>query len=108
MGTVGSRLLEIAPRLFAIVLAAGLRALVSRQLEPLGRVGRRAVDRRRLPGADLTPLSAQVAGRIRRVAVGDFQEVQEGESFLVEIGNQRRFARNSIRPRRTLPRPRQR
>ena len=83
-GTAGSRLLDLAPRLFATVLAAGLVPLVIVNWNRwVGSAGGQWTDDAYLQ-ADLTPLSAQVAGRISRVTVGDFQRVQEGE-LLVEI-----------------------
>src|SRR5690348_11286242 len=74
-GAAGSRLLDLAPRLFAVVLAAVLAALIIVNWNRwLGSAATQRTDDAYLQ-ADLTPLSAQVAGRIKRMAVDDFQRV---------------------------------
>jgi membrane fusion protein, multidrug efflux system len=81
---IGARVLPILPRLLAIVLAGGLAAVVILDWNRwVGAAGAQWTDNAYLQ-ADLTPLSAQVTGRIRAVAVGDFQRVRQGE-LLVEI-----------------------
>jgi membrane fusion protein (multidrug efflux system) len=81
---IGARVLPILPRLLAIVLAGGLAAFVILDWNRwVGAAGAQWTDDAYLQ-ADLTPLSAQVTGRIRAVAVGDFQRVRQGE-LLVEI-----------------------
>ena len=82
--SIGARVLSNLPRLVAIVLAGGLAAgVIVNWNRWVGAAGAQWTDDAVLQ-ADLTPLSAQVAGRIRTVAVGDFQRVRKGE-LLVEI-----------------------
>jgi membrane fusion protein (multidrug efflux system) len=80
----GQRLLAIAPRLLAAALAIGLAAFVMINWDRwVGAAGAQWTDDATLE-ADVTPLSAQVAGRISDVAVGDFQLVRAGD-LLVAI-----------------------
>jgi membrane fusion protein (multidrug efflux system) len=72
------------PRVLAIALAAALASLVIVNWNRwVGLAGAQWTDDAYLQ-ADLTPLSAQVAGRISKVLVNDFQTVREGD-LLVEI-----------------------
>jgi membrane fusion protein (multidrug efflux system) len=81
---IGHRLAAWAPRLLAVVLAGGLAAGVTLNWDRwVGASGPQWTDDAYLQ-ADLTPLSAQVAGRVSAVPVGDFQHVHAGE-LLVEI-----------------------
>jgi membrane fusion protein (multidrug efflux system) len=81
---LGARLLPLAPRLLALVLAGGLAAAILVNWNRwVGAVGPQWTDDAYVE-ADLTPLSAQVAGRISGVFVGDFQTVRTGQ-LLVEI-----------------------
>ena len=74
-----NRLLAQAPRLLAVALAAGLAALVMVNWNRwVGGVGPQWSDDATVQ-ADLTPLSAQVSGRIIAVPVGDFQPVRAGD-----------------------------
>ena len=80
----GRRLLALLPRLLAVVLAGGLAAAIMLNWDRwVGAAGAQWTDDATL-AADLTPLSAQVAGRISAVRVGDFQHVHAGD-LLVEI-----------------------
>jgi membrane fusion protein (multidrug efflux system) len=80
----GRRLAAIGLRLLAVLLAAGLAAGVTLNWDRwIGAAGPQWTDDAYLQ-ADLTPLSAQVSGRISAVPVGDFQRVRAGE-LLVEI-----------------------
>jgi membrane fusion protein, multidrug efflux system len=77
-------LLALMPRLLAVVLAAGIAAVVMVNWNRwTGAAGPQWTDDAALD-ADLTPLSAQVAGRISAVPVGDFQQVKAGD-LLAEI-----------------------
>ncbi len=81
---LGSRLLGLAPHLLAVVLAIGLAATVMLNWDRwTGAAGAQWTDDASVQ-ADLTPLSAQVAGRISAVAANDFQQVRAGD-LLVEI-----------------------
>ncbi|MBV8094830.1 MAG: HlyD family secretion protein [Acetobacteraceae bacterium] len=72
------------PRLFAVLLAAALALLVIVNWNRwVGSAGAQWTDDAYLQ-ADLTPLSAQIAGRISNLLVTDFQMVREGD-LLVEI-----------------------
>ncbi len=80
----GQRLATFAPRVLAVLLAAGLAIGVTLNWDRwIGAAGPQWTDDASLQ-ADLTPLSAQVAGRVSAVPVGDFQHVRAGE-LLVEI-----------------------
>ena len=77
--TRGIRLLGIMPHLFAVLLAFGLAAAVMDNWDSwVGAAGTQWTDDATVQ-ADLTPLSAQVAGRISAVPVGDFQLVRKGD-----------------------------
>ena len=77
--SMGQRLLGVAPRLLAVVLAISLAAVVMVNWDRwVGAAGAQWTDDATLQ-ADLTPLSAQVAGRISEVAAGDFQPVRAGD-----------------------------
>ncbi|MBV8455890.1 MAG: HlyD family secretion protein [Acetobacteraceae bacterium] len=81
---VSRRLLSLLPRLLAVILAGVLAAVVMINWnEWVGAAGPQWTDDA-VVEADLTPLSAQVAGRISAVLVNDFQRVHEGE-LLAEI-----------------------
>jgi membrane fusion protein, multidrug efflux system len=76
---VSRRLLSLLPRLIAVILAGILAAVVMINWnEWVGAAGPQWTDDA-VVEADLTPLSAQVAGRISAVLVNDFQQVREGE-----------------------------
>ena len=84
IGAIGKRLLDLMPRLFAVLLAAALALLVIVNWNRwVGSAGAQWTDDAYLQ-ADLTPLSAQIAGRISNLLVTDFQMVREGD-LLVEI-----------------------
>jgi membrane fusion protein, multidrug efflux system len=73
------RLLVLAPRLLALVLAGVLAAVVMVNWNRwVGGAGPQWTDDAAL-AADLTPLSAQVGGRISAVPVTDFQPVHAGD-----------------------------
>ena len=83
-GKFRASVLRHLPRLLAVLLAAGLAiAIIVDWNEWVGASGPQWTDDASLQ-ADLTPLSAQVAGRISRVLVDDFQQVHAGD-LLVEI-----------------------
>ena len=83
-GPVSGRLLSLLPRLLAVILAGSLAAVVMINWnEWVGAAGPQWTDDA-VVEADLTPLSAQVAGRISAVLVNDFQQVHAGEK-LVQI-----------------------
>jgi membrane fusion protein, multidrug efflux system len=74
-------LLTHSPRLLAILLAGGLAAAVMINWNRwTGSAGPQWTDDA-AAAADLTPLSAQVAGRISAVLVGDFQPVHAGDTL---------------------------
>jgi membrane fusion protein, multidrug efflux system len=71
-------------RLAVIAIAGGIAILFATQWDRwVGNATRQATDDAYIRG-DLTPLSAQVDGYVRRVAVDDFQRVKAGDP-LVEI-----------------------
>ena len=73
------RLLALAPRLLALVLAGVLAAVVMVNWNRwVGGAGPQWTDDAAL-AADLTPLSAQVGGRISAVPATDFQPVHAGD-----------------------------
>ncbi|HEY6434076.1 MAG TPA: HlyD family secretion protein [Acetobacteraceae bacterium] len=81
---IGHRLATFAPRILAVLLAAGLAIGVTMNWDRwIGAAGPQWTNDSYLQ-ADLTPLSAQVAGRVSAVPVGDFQHVRAGD-LLVEI-----------------------
>ncbi len=72
-------ILTHAPRLLAVLLAGGLAAVVMVNWNRwVGARGAQWTDDATAV-ADLTPLSAQVAGHIAAVLVGDFQDVRAGD-----------------------------
>src|SRR6202163_1154211 len=74
-------------RLVILVIAGGIVALLATRWEVwLGQASHQTTDDAYARG-DITPLSAQVEGYVRRVAVGDFQLVKAGDP-LVEIDDQ--------------------
>jgi len=74
----------IAIRLFILLLAGGLVALVAAQWDWwVGAARWQTTDDAYLT-ADLTPLAAKVPGYVRRVVVHDFQKVKAGD-LLVEV-----------------------
>ena len=74
----------IAIRLFVLLLAGGLVALVAAQWDWwVGAARWQTTDDAYLT-ADLTPLAAKVPGYVRRVVVHDFQKVKAGD-LLVEV-----------------------
>jgi membrane fusion protein (multidrug efflux system) len=74
-------LLTHAPRLLAVLLAGSLAAVVMINWNRwTGSAGPQWTDDASA-AADLTPLSAQVAGRISAVLVGDFQHVHAGDTL---------------------------
>ncbi|HEX3576891.1 MAG TPA: HlyD family secretion protein [Rhodopila sp.] len=82
--SIGRRLAILAPRLLAVLLAGGLAAGVTLNWNRwIGAAGPQWTDDAAMK-ADLTPLSAQVGGRIQAVLVNDFQLVRAGDP-LVEI-----------------------
>jgi membrane fusion protein (multidrug efflux system) len=82
--SIGRRLAMLAPRLLAVLLAGGLTAGVTLNWDRwIGAAGPQWTDDAAMK-ADLTPLSAQVGGRIQAVLVNDFQLVRAGDP-LVEI-----------------------
>lgn len=75
---------SIALRTFVLGLAGGLVVLFATNWNAwVGSAARQTTDNAYLQ-ADLTPLAAKVNGYIRRVAVGDFQEVKAGD-LLVQL-----------------------
>jgi len=75
----GSRLLAFIPRVLAILLAGGLAAVVMINWNRwVGDAGPQWTDDASIE-ADLTPLSAQVAGRISALPVNDFEHVRAGQ-----------------------------
>jgi membrane fusion protein (multidrug efflux system) len=73
------RLQAYAPRLLAVLLAGGLAAAVIVNWDRwIGSAGPQWTDDA-AAAADLTPLSAQVGGRISAVPVNDFQPVHAGD-----------------------------
>ncbi len=79
-----ARILSFAPRALAILLAGGLAAIVIVNWDRwVGRAGAQWTDDATL-NADVTPLAAQIAGRIKAVRVADYQRVHTGDP-LVEI-----------------------
>jgi membrane fusion protein (multidrug efflux system) len=75
------RLLAHAPRLLALLLAGGLAAAVIVNWDRwIGSAGPQWTDDA-AAAADLTPLSAQVGGRISAVPVNDFQPVHAGDTL---------------------------
>ena len=82
--SVGRWLAAFAPHLLAVILAGGLAAGVMLNWDRwVGAAGPQWTDDATVE-ADLTPLSAQVVGRITSVPVGDFQIVRAGD-LLAEI-----------------------
>jgi membrane fusion protein (multidrug efflux system) len=82
--SVGRWLAAFGPHLLAVVLAGGLAAGVMLNWDRwVGAAGPQWTDDATVE-ADLTPLSAQVVGRITSVPVGDFQIVRAGD-LLAEI-----------------------
>ena len=78
------RLREMALRLAILAAAGAIVVLFTTQWNRwVGDAGREVTDDAYIH-ADITPLSAQVDGNIRRVAVNDFQRVKKGD-LLVEI-----------------------
>jgi membrane fusion protein (multidrug efflux system) len=74
-------------RLMILVIAGGIVALLATRWDVwVGQASRQTTDDAYARG-DITPLSAQVEGYVRRVAVGDFQLVKAGDP-LVEIDDQ--------------------
>ena len=74
----------VALRVFVLVLAGGLVLLFATNWNAwVGSAANQRTDNAFLQ-ADTTPLSAKVSGYVRRVAVGDFQEVRAGD-LLVQI-----------------------
>jgi membrane fusion protein, multidrug efflux system len=81
---LGVRIRSLLPSLFAAVLAVALAVgLLTNWNRWVGAAGAQWTDDAYLQ-ADLTPLSAQVAGRVLSVAVEDFARVKAGQ-LLVEI-----------------------
>ncbi|MEJ0015150.1 MAG: HlyD family secretion protein [Acetobacteraceae bacterium] len=81
---VGRRLIAMLPHVFAVLLAGGLAAAVMLNWNRwVGAAGPQWTDDAAVQ-ADLTPLSAQVTGRIKAMPVGDYQEVRAGD-VLAEI-----------------------
>jgi len=74
----------IAIRLFILLLAGGLVAVVATQWNWWGGSSRWQSTNDAYLTADLTPLAAKVPGYVRHVKVGDFQTVKAGD-LLVEI-----------------------
>jgi membrane fusion protein, multidrug efflux system len=73
--------------LVILVIAGGIVALLPTRWDVwVGQASRQTTDDAYARG-DITPLSAQVEGYVRRVAVGDFQLVKAGDP-LVEIDDQ--------------------
>jgi membrane fusion protein (multidrug efflux system) len=71
-------------RLFVLLVAGGLAVLFATQWDRwVGDATRQVTDDAYVRG-DVTPLSAQVGGYVRKVAVDDFQRVKTGD-LLVEI-----------------------
>jgi membrane fusion protein (multidrug efflux system) len=71
-------------RLFVLIIAGGLAVLFATQWDRwVGEATRQVTDDAYVRG-DVTPLSAQVGGYVRKVAVDDFQRVKTGD-LLVEI-----------------------
>jgi membrane fusion protein, multidrug efflux system len=71
-------------RLAILVIAGGIVALLATRWDVwVGQASRQTTDDAYARG-DITPLSAQVEGYVRRVAVGDFQLVKSGD-LLVQI-----------------------
>jgi membrane fusion protein (multidrug efflux system) len=71
-------------RLFVLLIAGGLAVLFATQWDRwVGDATRQVTDDAYVHG-DVTPLSAQVEGYVRKVAVDDFQRVKTGD-LLVEI-----------------------
>src|SRR4029077_15114423 len=71
-------------RLAILVIAGGIVALLATRWDVwVGQASRQTTDDAYARG-DITPLSAQGEGYVRRVAVGDFQLVKSGD-LLVEI-----------------------
>jgi membrane fusion protein (multidrug efflux system) len=82
--SIGQWLASFAPHVLAVVLAGGLAAGVMLNWDRwVGAAGPQWTDDATVE-ADLTPLSAQVVGRITSVPVGDFQIVRAGD-LLAEI-----------------------
>ncbi len=76
--------LGVGIRLFVLLLAGGLVALVAREWDVwVGSAVQQSTDDAYLE-ADLTPLAAKVPGYVREVPVQDFQRVKAGD-LLVEI-----------------------
>jgi membrane fusion protein (multidrug efflux system) len=74
-------------RLFVVIVAAGLAVLFATQWDRwVGDAVRQTTDDAYVR-ADVTPLSAQVDGYVRKVAVDDFQRVKAGD-LLVQIDDQ--------------------
>jgi membrane fusion protein (multidrug efflux system) len=71
-------------RLFVLLVAGGLAVLFATQWDRwVGDATRQVTDDAYVRG-DVTPLSAQVEGYVRKVAIDDFQRVKSGD-LLVEI-----------------------
>jgi membrane fusion protein (multidrug efflux system) len=80
----GRRLLGLIPRVLAVMLAGALAVIIMVNWDRwTGAAGAQWTDDATIQG-DLTPLSAQVAGRISKVLAGDFQAVHQGDQ-LIEI-----------------------
>jgi membrane fusion protein, multidrug efflux system len=74
-------------RLVVIIAAGGLAVLFATQWDRwIGDFTRQTTDDAYVRG-DVTPLSAQVDGYVRKVAVDDFQRVKAGD-LLVQIDDQ--------------------
>ena len=101
----GGRLLSLAPRLLAVVLAGSLAAVVIVNWDRwVGGAGAQWTDDATLK-ADLTPLAAQVAGRIKAVQSPTTSTC--GPATCWWRSTTRRSGRSSTRPRPTSP-PRRR
>jgi membrane fusion protein, multidrug efflux system len=84
----GWRLRSLLPSLFAALLAVGLAFGIALNWDDwVGAAGPQWTDDAYLQ-ADLTPLSAQVAGQVSTVKVTDFQRVKAGD-LLVQIDDAR-------------------
>jgi membrane fusion protein (multidrug efflux system) len=74
-------------RLFVLIVAGALAVLFATQWDRwVGDATRQVTDDAYIRG-DVTPLSAQVEGYVRKVAVDDFQHVKAGD-LLIEIDDQ--------------------
>ena len=92
---VGVRILALAPRVLAVVLAGGLAAVVIVNWDRwVGAAGAQWTDDATL-NADVTPLAAQVAGRIKAVRVTDYQRVHHRR---LAGGDRRRAVPGAARP----------